>query len=32
LLPVFAIAGIVSARRLKTRNPRAFDALGNSRL
>lgn len=32
LMPVFAIAGIVSARRLKARNPRAFDALGNSRL
>ncbi|CAH2914743.1 MAG: Uncharacterized amino acid permease, GabP family [uncultured Paraburkholderia sp.] len=32
LMPVFAIAGIASARRLKRRNPSAFDALGNSRL
>jgi amino acid transporter len=31
-IPVFAIAGITAARRLKARDRRAFDALGNSRL
>jgi hypothetical protein len=32
MIPVFAIAGMAAARRLKGRNPRAFEALGNSRL
>jgi amino acid transporter len=31
-IPVFAIAGMAAAHRLKERNPRAFEALGNSRL
>ncbi|MGQ7932323.1 APC family permease [Paraburkholderia sp. D1E] len=32
LLPVFAVAGVIAAKRLKVRDPRAFERLGSSRL